>query len=345
MFRRVISVLGALLALACVMVTRRAMADVTAEDRARAEAVFVDAEKADEGLSFARALALYDESRAIDPAGARAPKAEARAATLRAHAEGDFGPFGDLELVRRSPAAADDAKVIDELVAKAEKYPPGLTQVEVWVLAAEAYAYRLGRPGDAERLYARVVAAERADPVVAKKAARDLVTMQLARGDLAAAKATVASAGARADDKLARDVARVARRRQVHVTSIAVLAVAAALAGWAVARATRRREGARAAIAAAVSKTWKLAIVYALYVAISGGVLASRYEEGTSAPFLVLGIVLVPLVLVARAWGAAGAPGGMARAGRALACAASAMAAAFLVLESINASFLEGMGL
>jgi hypothetical protein len=342
-----ISLLATLLAVACMFVTQRAtaqVAQVPPAERARAEEVFAQAELADRAFDFTRALTLYDETRTIDPASARAPKAEARAAVLRAHAEGDFRPFQELEQVRRSPAASADASIIDLLVEHAEKYPPGLTRVEVWVLAAEAYEHRFGRPADAERLYARVVRDERADPVIAKKAARDLVTMQLAKGDLAAAQATVALAGPRADDKLAKDVARIVRRRQVHLGSIVVLAAVALLAGFGIARALRRANG-RATIAAALSKTTGIAIVYAAYVAISGAVLASSYEAGTSAPFLVLGIVIVPLVLVARAWGAAGTTNAGARAGRAVACAASAMAAAFLVLETINASFLEGMGL
>lgn len=344
MLRRMISLLAALLAVACVLAASRATAQVSPEDRARAEDVFAQAELADAAFDFTRALALYDETRAIDPASAKAPKAEARAAVLRAHAEGDFRPFQELEQVRRSPSAAADASIIDLLVEHAEKYPPGLTRVEAWVLAAEAYEHRFGRPADAARLYARVVSDERADPVIAKKAARDLVTMQLAKGDLAAAQGTVALAGARADEKLAKDVARVVRRRQVHVGSIVVLVLVAVLAALGIARALRV-PGSRATIAAALSKTTKIAIVYAAYVAVSGAVLASSYEAGTGAPFLVLGIVIVPLVLVARAWGAAGATGAAARAGRAIACAASAMAAAFLVLETINASFLDGMGL
>ncbi|MBS2016757.1 MAG: hypothetical protein JST00_27985 [Deltaproteobacteria bacterium] len=346
-----ISVLAALLGLACVLFAPAASAEGTSasDPRARAEAAYHDAEKADDALDLARALELYDAVRTIDPGSRYAPRAEARGAVLRAHAEAGFAPFAALERVRRDPALASDAKALGDLVALAEQNPGTQTQVEIWVLAAEAYAYRLGRPADAARLYERVVNAPHADPVVAKKAARDLVTMRLAIGDLAGAQAALAAAKSQghADDRLARDVRRAVRRALFHRVARAVVIVVVALAASAIARASLSRRGAerRAAIKAAVRKTSRLAVVYAIYVAVAGGLLASRYEGGTSAPFLVLGIVIAPLALLARAWAAAGGPSPAARIARATACAASAMAAAFLVLEGVNASFLDGMGL
>ena len=311
--------------------------------RARAEAVLRLAEREDEAYAFARALARYDEGRTIDPGSPRAPRAEARAAMLRAHAEGDFAPFAELERVRRDVALASDGHAIDELVQHAESFPAGLVRVEVWVLAAEAYAHRLGRPADADTLLQRVVLDVLSDPVLTQKAARDLVDLRVAKRDLAGAEEAVRLAGSRADPSLGRDVRRLVRRRFLHLASIVLLAGIVVLAARAWLTATRRGRGKQ--VRTALARTWKLALAYAAYVALGGAALAAGYEEGTSKPFLWFGLVLVPLVLVARAWGAAGAASRAARLGRASACAAGALSAAFLVLEGIDVGFLDGMGL
>jgi hypothetical protein len=51
------------------------------------------------------------------------------------------------------------------------------------------------------------------------------------------------------------------------------------------------------------------------------------------------------VVLVARAWGAAGRKTVAARTGRATLCALGALSAAFLLLEGIDVTLLEGFGL
>ena len=90
---------------------------------------------------------------------------------------------------------------------------------------------------------------------------------------------------------------------------------------------------------------WKVALAYAAYVALGGALLASGYEVETSKPFLWFGVVLVPIVLLARAWGAAGGETTAARVGRATLCALGALGAAFLLLEGIDVALLEGFGL
>ncbi len=245
-----------------------------------------------------------------------------------------FADGGTLDRVRSDPALASDPRAIDELVREADASPPSPARVEAWVLAAEAYAHRLGRPADAERLYRRIIAAPEADDVLRRKAQRDLVSTVLARGDLDAA-----AEAARGDATLEREVARLARRRWLHLASIGSLAAFVVLAGRALV--ANRAAGARAA----ARRIAPLALGCALYVGAAGALLASRYESGTARPFLFFGAVLFPLLVIARAWGAAGGGSRRARAGRAAVCAAGALAAAFLVLESVDAGYLDGMGL
>jgi len=315
----------------------------TLDTRARAEAILSSAEADDEAFAFARALTRYDEGRALDPGSPRAPRAETRAAELRAHGEGDFAPYVKLERVRRDPALSSDRRAVEQLVHDAEGFPPGPVRVEVWVLAAEGFAHRFDRPGEADGLLRRVLADAHADPVVAQKAARDLVTLQLARGDIVAAREAAKLAGPRADPRLLPDVERALRRRSMHHASIALLAVMGLLAVRAFFAAAQRGAGQR--IRDALSRMWRLVFGYAAYVALGGALLASGYETGTSKPFLYFGVVLVPIVLVARAWGAAAGGAKGARSGRAVLCGAAALGAAFLVLEAVDVAYLEGMGL
>ena len=234
-----------------------------------------------------------------------------------------LSPEPTLERVRQSPELASDPAAIDELVRQADAAPPGPARVESWVVAAEAYANRLGRPADAERLYRKIVASPHADPVIVRKASRDLVDVLLARGDRAGA-----AEAATGDPALEGDVTRAVRLHRAHLASIASLALLALLAG----RALVIDRGKRAK--PALRRIAPLAAAYALYVAAGGGLLAAGYAAGTARPFLLFGAAIFPLLLLARAWGAAGGATRASRAARAVVCAAGALAAAFLVLES-----------
>jgi hypothetical protein len=181
------------------------------------------------------------------------------------------------------------------------------------------------------------------DRVVASKAARDAVNLQLERKDTRAAEATVALAGGRADPKLGQDVRRTIRRAKVHHAALVVLIVMLVFAARATI-ATIRKSG-TGRIGEALRRTWKLALAYAAYVALAGAALAAGYEAGTTKPFLFFGLVLAPLLLLARMWGAAGGESRAARTGRAMVCGGAVLGAAFLVLESVDVAYLEGMGL
>src|SRR5262249_26150359 len=145
------------------------------------------------------------------------------------------------------------------------------------------------------------------------------------------------------DPKVVADVMRLRRRHHVHIACITILVALLVLAARAIARALR--EGRHVVVGSAVRRMTPLAIGYAAYVALGGAVLASSYERGTSRPFVIFGIALGAIVILARAWGSAASPERAARGLRALLCAGSALAAAFLVLEGVDATYLDGVGL
>jgi len=300
---------------------------------------FEEAEKADAAFDLERAAIVYADALRLDPTLATAMRAEQRAKILRARSEGNYQPLAALERVRRDPKLASDTNAIDELVRSSESWPVGLVRVETWVLASEAYANRLNRPADAVPLRRRIMADEKADNVTKLAAAKALSVYFLARSDFENAEAIAASPIA--DTKLRTDIRRVIRRHRLHIAAIALTTLTLL---FTIVAFVRRRDRAEAAFAR-LRESSRLVIGYGAYVAIGGAILASSYEAGTSRPFLWLGITIVPVLFLARAWGVVGRPDRAARAMRAALCAASALGVSFLVLEGIDVAYLEGLGL
>ena len=304
---------------------------------ASAQATYFLAEMDDEDLLFARALERYRASVLRSPSHRYAPRAMTRADLLRRHAEGDFAPYVRLEQVRRDPALANAPEAIDALARDAESFPPGLVRVEARTVVAEAYLGRMHRRTDGITVLRKVVNDPAADPLTVRQASRELVDALVAEGDLAGA-AEAAHAG---DPKLARDVRTLVRRRNMHVGAISALSVFAILAVGVVARARSRLP----VVGLAVRSWTKIALPLVAWMTIVGGMLASQYERGRALPFVLLGAAVFVLTVLARAWGAAGSRAPVAKAVRAVLSAASVVAAAFLVLESLDTGYLEGFGL
>lgn len=337
-FRRALAVAFFLVILGAATATRASDEGLGAV----AARVFEQAEREDAELSFEKALAGYDEVLRLDPASANAARARARGEYLRARSEGHFEPFALVERIRREPTLAWDARAIDALVRAANGFPPGLVRVEAWTLAADAYASRMDRPEDAVPLWKRILDDPHADDVLKSASARSLVRHHLSRRDFAAAQAAAKLAGSEAAPTLTRDVRRASRRRDLCIASLGIITSVVGAAALAVAKAVRR--GHERGVLERVRASRRLIFGYAAYVAIVGALLASAYQEGTARPFLLFGIWLVPLVLVARIWAAAGAKTRTARAIRAVLCAASVVCAGFLVLEHVDVSYLKGLG-
>jgi hypothetical protein len=227
--------------------------------------------------------------------------------------------IGSLDRVRSDPALANDPRAIDELVREADAAPPSAERADAWALAAEAYAHRLGRPADAERLDRKIKDDDAADPVARRKARSDLVALLLARR--AFAEADDVARGEESLEKLARSAWRTHRLSRASLATLATLAVLT-LVGLV--------RGARARVAPAMKRLAPYALAYAAYLGLGGALLASRYESGNARPFLFFGAALVPLLFLSRAWAAAGATTTAARVGRAAVCAAGVASAAFL---------------
>ncbi|CAN5760735.1 hypothetical protein BH09MYX1_BH09MYX1_31180 [soil metagenome] len=302
--------------------------------RATAEATYETAAKDDDALHFAAALAGYRRSIAILPSHRYAQRAQTRIDFLSGHAEGDFAPLAALEAVRRTPGATKDGARVDALVAAAAEFPPGAVRGESYFVAGEAYLTELHRPADANAAFRKTLDETAASPLLRKQAAARLIDFALASGDLADARRLAVLAD---DHALAQRVAVAERRHQLHLASMVALAAFAAFAVLAIAR---RRQGLFAVRGFA---PWALLLV--AYVAGAGGLLATTFESGNALPFLAFGAILLPLVLLARAWGTAGRTTAMARVGRALVSASAVLAAAFLLLERIDVRYLEGFGL
>jgi hypothetical protein len=227
--------------------------------------------------------------------------------------------LGSLDRVKNDPKLANDPRAIDELVREADAAPPSAERADAWALAAEAYAHRLGRPADAERLDRKIKDDDAADPIVRRKAKSDLVGLLVDRRAYEEAEEA-----ARGEDALERNVTKARRTHRLSVGSIATLVALVVLATIGYAR------GARARVRPALKRLAPFAVGYVAYLAIGGAILASKYEAGTARPFLLFGGALFPLLVLARAWSAAGASSANARVGRAFMCAAGVASAAFL---------------
>jgi hypothetical protein len=248
-----------------------------------------------------------------------------------------------LERVRRDPAESSDPAAVDALARDLETFPPGAVRVEARMLVAEAWVGRMHRAGDAIGELRKVVEDPKADPLTQRLAERELVDALVATGQIDEAAAEARAHKNRLDARFVTQVQRLILRRAVRWTSLGVLAAFALLTVAGLVRAGIRRN-----LGTALRELRKLspvAVLFVVFVAVGGGVLASKYESGNAAPFLVLGAGVLPLLLVARAWSAVGSQSGAARAGRALLCGATVIAAAFTLLDSFGPQYLSGFGL
>jgi hypothetical protein len=332
-------------AAATLLVTMLAAAVARAEppsDRV-AESSFVLGKLDEDDDAFDKAVADYRAAVEAAPDSLWATRAAERIDWLQARAEGDFVPLARLERVRRSPALSSSPEAIDRLAQQADAFPPGAVRVEARMLAAEAWLRRMNQPQRAIAELRAVTEDPSCDPVTARLAEQELVDALLANATLGEAVAEARAHAARLDTRFLNRVLRLVVRRNVRHGAITVLALFGGLAATGLLRAHLR--GSFPDAVRALRGLAPLATLFVAFLALAGGILASKYESGNSAPFLLLGSASLPLVLLSRAWGAVGSPRSAPRAARALLCAATMFAAAFLLLEGLDPQYLSGFGL
>jgi hypothetical protein len=208
---------------------------------------------------------------------------------------------------------------------------------------AEAWLGRLRRPADALPVLREVRDDPKADSLTSRLAEREIIDTLVAEGRRGEAAAEATSQASRLDPHFVKQTRALLRRRTVRDVAIAELGGFAALAALALVRAFRH--GALGEARAAIRRLAPIAAAFAVYLAGVGGLLASQYESGRAAPFVHLALAVLPLLLIARAWGSVGSTRWAARAGRAALCAVSVFAAAFVLLDAVNPTYLEGFGL
>jgi hypothetical protein len=248
-----------------------------------------------------------------------------------------------LERIRSDPALSNDPTAIDALARQAEASPADTMRGEARMLVAQAWLERLNRPDDGIGELRRVADDPTSDALTARLAARELVRALVARGRLQRAADEALERADHLDAKFVKQILRLARRSGLRNAAVLELALFGALASVALFRARRARTLARAS--AALRRLAPLTLAFAAYVGMAGGVLASRYEAGNAMPFVLFGVLLVPVVLLASAWAAVGSKTAPARIGRALLCGAGVVATAFVLLDAYQPTYLEGFGL
>jgi len=265
------------------------------------------------------------------------------AGRARAAADAEGIAQARLDQVRQDARQASDPAAIDALARDAEGFPEGPARVAARLLVATAWIERLHRTDDGVAEMRGIVDDPAADPITSRFAEKQVVDVLVGEGRIDAAVVEAHARADRLDPRFVVEVERLARRRSIRRLAAAVLGLYVLLASMALVGAARR--GALASAVRASQGFARLAVVFAVFVGGAGGALAASYESGSAAPFLLLGSVALPLVLLARAWAAVGSAGARARAFRAAVCAGAALAAAFVVLDALGVSYLQGFGL
>lgn len=248
-----------------------------------------------------------------------------------------------LEQIRNDPDLSNDPAVLERLAVQAGAAPGSSIRADARMVVAEAWLGRLHRTNDALALLRLVADDAAADSLTRRLAEREIVDTLVMQGRVQSAALELRAHESDVDARFARQIRRLERRLWLRVGAVAELVLFAALAALALLRAKRRSMlGAALDTLRGFAPT---ALASSAFVAIVGGTLASQFETGNAAPFLLLGAALAPLVLLGRAWSAVGSGSVLARVGRGTVCAASMLAAAFVLLGCCSPMYLESFGL
>lgn len=314
-----------------------------AELRGAAKAAYREGLSAEKAFAFRRAAERYRRALDLAPAFGRASHARARLADLERHSEGDFLPLTRLERIRRDPKSSSDPAALEALLNDAKAFPPGPVRIEARWLAIEAFGGRLNRDDRALALLPELVDDPEIDPLTKRQALRLWSELLLERGDADGALRVAARLEGERDSSLEKDIARRVRHDRVRVGSMVILSAFFAIAALAIARGWRQKK--REAIVRGLRRFAPTALLTATWIALGGGWLVSRYDASTPLPFVAMGATAIAIGLTARAWALAASAKPTDRAMRSLFAVLASMAAAFLILDRIDATYLTPFGL
>jgi hypothetical protein len=179
------------------------------------------------------------------------------------------------------------------------------------------------------------------DVLLRRSAATKLVMTLADEGDLDAADAMGRAFAKNIDPAAIKYAQAVRRRSHVHVVALGLLGVALAIALSSLALAHRLLTG-------AFESVRSIAPVFAFFlinVGLLGAYLASSYENSSGLPFVLFAALMLPLLILFRAWSAVGSGHVTARLGRGALAAVATIALGFLVVEHVNPAYLEAFGL
>jgi hypothetical protein len=268
--------------------------------------------------------------------------ARARAEDLEAHSEGGFAPLATLEVMRRDPKKMADRALVEALARDVEAFPPGRVRAEGRITLAHAFRYTFGEPERAASSYRAVVADPSGDRLTRALTMSELWAYRRQRGEIQQAAEDVAAAPDLSPNVNAA-VRRALRRIQIRAGAFALLGVLAAAFVAAAARVAYRSRDLRRLPGRLVPAS---VVAFSLYLGGAAALLVRAHGEADPRPFLWLGIAVLVLAAGARALSAALSPKRLAaRAVCAMACGVGVVAAAFLVLERADTSYLDSLGL
>ncbi|MFT3767081.1 MAG: hypothetical protein QM820_16410 [Minicystis sp.] len=309
--------------------------------RAAAERSFAQAEQAARERRFADALAAYRAVIASDPSAPVASAARARADDLEAHSEGGFAPLARLEEVRKDPQKAADRAAIEALARDVEAFPPGRVRAEARIFVAEAWWRKLGEPARAIAPLEAAASDPSGDRLTRSLALSELVTLRRERGELREALAAVDRDPA-LSPALTAQIHKLARRETLRATATALLAALGVIGLASIAWLARRTRDVRDLPAKLIKPS---GVAFALYLGGAGAVLVRVHGDADARPFVWMGLGVLALDVVARAFKLAAGRRRAVRAAWAAACVAGVVAAAFLSMERTSADYLDGIGL
>lgn len=316
--------------------------DSGASPRMRARVLFTRGQRAVDDRRYADAITDYEACLATDPSAPFAAIARAKAADLRAHAEGGFAPLARFDSVRRDSVKRGDRAEIEALARDLAAFPPGRVRSEARLLVADAFWHAFGEPRRAVVPITEILDDPTADRLTRAHALAELVRVEKELGGVAGAL----EATRRYPDvapQIGANLARVARRITLRSVSFGFVALLTALGVASFARAVYRARDPRPVVSEVVRP---LSVGVALCVGGAAAVIVRLRGGGNPRPFLLLGLGLLAADIVARAWRvAARDERPFARALRAATCAAGAVAVAFLIFDRTAPDLLDTLGL